>query len=63
MRVSERVLLARSQCVIELRRLCAANPSEPCFDDAREALRVLDAATREKAFAGLRVVDGGSDAA
>lgn len=50
---SERVLLARSQCVIELRKLCDANPGEPRFDAGREALRLLDMATRERAFAAV----------
>lgn len=53
MNASERILLARSQCVIELRKLCDANPDEPCFDAGREALRLLDAATRERAFASV----------
>jgi hypothetical protein len=55
------VLLAKSQCVIELRKLVMANPDEPCFTAAREALAKLDAETRRSAF---RVVESeGPDAA
>lgn len=47
---SDAVLLAKSQCVIELRKLVNANPHEPCFDAARAALAKLDAETRRSAF-------------
>lgn len=60
----DRVLLAQSQCIIELRRLVTANPDEPCFASARTALDTLAQLEREHAMRPvLWVVETGGDAA